>query len=83
MSEACTGQQGSYSTATLENGLRAKVSMENFYENLLIQDRDRTNRWKKLEMSMEDMGLSNDEVRGDWERGEGTTINLRMERFGA
>lgn len=62
MSEASsTGQQ--YSTATLENALRAKVSMENFYENLLIQDRDRNNRWRKLEMSMEDMGLSNDEVR--------------------
>ncbi len=54
--------QGSYSSTTLENALRAKVSMENFYENLLVQDRDRNNRWKKLEMSMEDMGLSNDEV---------------------
>lgn len=64
MSEASTGQQGSYSTSTLENALRAKVSMENFYENLLIQDRDRNNRWRKLEMSMEDMGLSNDEVSG-------------------
>ena len=33
-----------YSTATLESARKAKVSMENFYENLLIQDRDRTNR---------------------------------------
>ena len=60
MSEA-TPQQP-YSTTTLENALRAKVSMENFYENLLVQDRDRMNRWTKLELSMEDMGLSNDEV---------------------
>lgn len=61
MSEAVATQ--SYSNSTLENALRAKVSMENFYENLLVQDKDRTNRWKKLEMSMEDMGLSNDEVK--------------------
>lgn len=51
-----------FSTSTLENALRARVSMENFYENLLIQDRDRSNRWEKLERSMEDMALSNDEV---------------------
>jgi len=55
-------ETSSYPSTTLENALRAKVSMENFYENLLIQDRDRNNRWKKLENSMEDMGLSNDEV---------------------
>lgn len=63
MSEAVATPQQSYSNSTLENALRAKVSMENFYENLLVQDKDRTNRWKKLEMSMEDMGLSNDEVK--------------------
>ena len=59
MSETATTP---YSTSTLENALRAKVSMENFYENLLLQDRDRNNRWAKLEMSMEEMGLSNEEV---------------------
>ena len=63
MSEAASAStQSSYSTSTLENALRAKVSMENFYENLLVQDRDRNNRWTKLEMSMEEMGLSNEEV---------------------
>ena len=61
--------QQSYSTSTLENALKAKVSMENFYENLLIQDRDRNNRWTKLEMSMEEMGLSSEEVRGKGEGG--------------
>lgn len=61
MSDAVAAQP--YSTSTLENALRAKVSMENFYDNLLVQDRDRVNRWTKLEMSMEDMGLSNEEVR--------------------
>ena len=60
MSDAVAGQP--YSSSTLENALRAKVSMENFYDNLLVQDRDRVNRWTKLEMSMEDMGLSNEEV---------------------
>ena len=62
MSEASATAQQPYSASTLENAVRARVSMENFYENLLIQDRDRSNRWKKLEMSMEDMGLANDEV---------------------
>ncbi|CAI8049434.1 Serine/threonine-protein kinase 38-like [Geodia barretti] len=51
-----------YSTSTLESARKAKVSMETFYENLLIQDRDRSNRWKKLELSMEEMGLSAEEV---------------------
>ena len=70
-----------FSTMTLENARKAKVSMENFYENLLVQDKDRNNRsgnlsdwlfvllinrlvyrWKKLEQSMEEMGLSAEEV---------------------
>ncbi len=50
--------------STLESARKAKLTMENFYDNLLVQDRDRTNRWKKLDLSMEEMGLSNDEVRG-------------------
>ena len=40
-------QSTPYSTTTLESARKAKVSMENFYENLLMQDRDRTNRWRK------------------------------------
>ena len=51
-----------FSPLTVENARRAKVTIDNFYENLLVQDRDRTNRWKKLEQSMEDMGLSSEEV---------------------
>ena len=53
----------SFSNTTMENARKAKVSMEQFYENLLIQDRDRTNRWRKLELSMEEMSLSEEEVR--------------------
>ena len=33
-----------YSTSTLESARKAKISMDTFYENLLIQDRDRSNR---------------------------------------
>ena len=51
-----------FSTATLESARKAKVTMENFYDNLLIQERDRSNRWRKLDQSMEEMGLSTDEV---------------------
>lgn len=58
----------SFSTTTMENARKAKVSMEQFYENLLIQDRDRTNRWRKLEISMEDMALAEEEVRPERER---------------
>ncbi len=50
--------------STLESARKAKLTMESFYDHLLVQDRDRTNRWKKLDLSMEEMGLSNDEVRG-------------------
>ena len=42
------GQAVQFSTMTLENARKAKVSMENFYENLLIQDRDRSNRFGNL-----------------------------------
>lgn len=52
----------SFSNTTMENARKAKVSMEQFYENLLIQDRDRSNRWKKLELSMEEMSISEEEV---------------------
>ena len=40
-----TTTTSAYSTATLESARKAKVSVENFYENLLIQDRDRSNRY--------------------------------------
>ncbi len=53
----------SFTTTTMENARKAKVSMEQFYENLLILDRDRTNRWRKLELSMEEMALAEEEVR--------------------
>lgn len=37
-------QPANFSATSLENARKAKVSTQNFYENLLIQDRDRTNR---------------------------------------
>ena len=43
--QATATPTSTYSTTTLENARKAKVSVENFYENLLIQDRDRTNRY--------------------------------------
>ena len=38
-------QVSQFSTNTLENARKAKVTLENFYENLLVQDRDRSNRF--------------------------------------
>ena len=58
---AVDGSQ-TFSNNTLESARKAKLTMENFYDNLLIQDKDRTNRWRKLDLSMEEMGLSTDEV---------------------
>ena len=59
---AVDGSQ-TFSNSTLESARKAKLTMENFYDNLLIQDKDRSNRWRKLDLSMEEMGLSSDEVR--------------------
>ena len=59
---AMDGSQA-FSNNTLESARKAKLTMENFYDNLLIQEKDRTNRWRKLDISMEEMGLSTDEVR--------------------
>ncbi|CAI8049436.1 Serine/threonine-protein kinase 38-like [Geodia barretti] len=74
-----------YSTSTLESARKAKVSMETFYENLLIQDRDRSNRWKKLELSMEEMGLSaeeREEHRQIHAQKETQFLRLRRSRLG-
>lgn len=74
-----------FSTTTLENARKAKVTLENFYENLLIQDRDRSNRWNKLEQSMEEMGLSADEREEHREQHahkETQFLRLRRSRLG-
>ncbi|KAL5502261.1 hypothetical protein EMCRGX_G009006 [Ephydatia muelleri] len=74
-----------FSPLTVENARRAKVTIDNFYENLLVQDRDRTNRWKKLEQSMEDMGLSSEEReerRKQHAEKETQFLRLRRSRLG-
>lgn len=75
----------SFSTTTMENARKAKVSMEQFYENLLIQDRDRTNRWRKLEISMEEMALVEEERdahRKQHAQKETQFLRLRRSRLG-
>jgi serine/threonine kinase 38 len=49
------------STLTNDSIRKARITSETFYDNLLIQYRDRHNRWKKLEQAMEEMDLPEEE----------------------
>jgi serine/threonine kinase 38 len=74
-----------FSATSLENARKAKVSTQNFYENLMIQDRDRTNRWKKLEQSMSELGLldeEREERRKQHAQKETQFLRLRRSRLG-
>ena len=40
-----------FSSVTLENARKAKMSTESFYENLLVQARDRNNRYVEYSLA--------------------------------
>ncbi|KAL8219126.1 UNVERIFIED_CONTAM: hypothetical protein K2H54_007434 [Gekko kuhli] len=40
----------------------AKLTLENFYSNLILQHEERETRQKKLEVAMEEEGLADEEV---------------------
>ena len=46
---------------TKEKATRAKVTLENYYANLIAQHQERESRMKVLERSMEEEGLSEDQ----------------------
>ncbi|XP_020630733.1 serine/threonine-protein kinase 38-like [Orbicella faveolata] len=56
------GASCSYSNHTLEKVAKAKATLESFYANLISQHQERQNRWKVLEMNMEQQGLTEEEV---------------------
>ncbi|XP_076370067.1 serine/threonine-protein kinase tricornered-like isoform X2 [Tachypleus tridentatus] len=52
------GEQIRFSGHTLDKATKAKVHLENYYSNLISQHLERKSRYEKLEESMKDEGLS-------------------------
>ncbi|KAM7424879.1 Serine/threonine-protein kinase 38 [Porites harrisoni] len=59
---SANGAPYSYSNHTLEKVAKAKATLESFYANLITQHQERKNRWKVLEMNMQQQGLTEEEV---------------------
>nr|CDS16541.1 NDR protein kinase [Echinococcus granulosus] len=55
------GREIAISSRTLDSVKIAKVTLENFYNNLATQSQDRQNRYKILECMMESEGLTEDQ----------------------
>ena len=47
-----------FSGHTLDKATKAKLTLENYYNNLISQHRERRDRLKRLEESLNDKGLS-------------------------
>ena len=43
---------------TLDKATKAKMTLENYYANLIAQHQERRQRWKKLEDSLQDDSMS-------------------------
>jgi len=58
---ATIGEQGPVSSHTLDKVTKAKVTLENYYTNLINQSGERESRCRILERSMDDEGLSDEQ----------------------
>lgn len=58
---ATIGEHGPVSTHTLDKVTKAKVTLENYYTNLINQNGERESRYRILERSMDDEGLSDEQ----------------------
>ncbi|XP_060551627.1 serine/threonine-protein kinase tricornered-like isoform X1 [Ruditapes philippinarum] len=58
---ATVGEQMQISNHTLDKVTRAKVTLENYYSNLISQNEERETRYRKLEETMEEDGLSDEQ----------------------
>lgn len=79
------GASCSYSNHTLEKVAKAKATLESFYANLISQHQERQNRWKVLEMNMEQQGLTEEEKqesRSLLARKETEFLRLKRSRIG-
>lgn len=56
------GREIAISSRTLDSVKIAKVTLENFYNNLATQSQERQKRYKILECMMESEGLTEDQV---------------------
>uniref|UniRef100_A0A0L8FQR8 Uncharacterized protein n=1 Tax=Octopus bimaculoides TaxID=37653 RepID=A0A0L8FQR8_OCTBM len=59
---ATVGEQIQISSHTVDKVTKAKVTLENYYTNLLMQHEEREIRYRMLEQSMEEEGLSEEQV---------------------
>lgn len=58
---ATVGEQQPISNHTKDKVTKAKVTLENYYSNLISQHEERENRYRKLEKSMDEDGLSDEQ----------------------
>ncbi|WAR02089.1 TRC-like protein, partial [Mya arenaria] len=58
---ATVGEQLQISNHTIDKVTRAKVTLENYYSNLISQHEERETRYQKLEESMEEDGLNDEQ----------------------
>lgn len=58
---ATVGEQIQISSHTVDKVTKAKVTLENYYTNLLMQHEERENRYRLLEQSMDEEGLSEEQ----------------------
>jgi serine/threonine kinase 38 len=73
------------SNHTRERVTVAKLTLENFYSNLILQHEERETRQKKLEVAMEEEGLADEEKklrRSQHARKETEFLRLKRTRLG-
>ena len=52
-----SGQQLDFSCHTLDKATKAKLTLENYYSNLVSQHRERRQRWERLEETLKDEAI--------------------------
>ena len=62
LSTAATLQEVvNFSCHTLDKATKAKLTLENYYSNLIAQNRERKERWQRLEDSLKDESIPEDQ----------------------
>jgi len=82
---ATVGEQVQISPHTVDKVTKAKVTLENYYSNLIVQHEERESRYRKLEKSMEEEGLSEEqkqEKRQQHATKETEFLRLKRSRLG-
>ncbi|KAK6973349.1 serine/threonine-protein kinase 38-like protein [Biomphalaria glabrata] len=60
---ATVGETVPISTHTIDKVTKAKVTLENYYTNLVSQNDERESRSRRLEKTMDEEGLSEEQIR--------------------